>query len=63
MRCEINGKRTGTAIAALALLLAQGCTVGPKYRAPAPPSVTGYTPQPQPGETAGTVGAAGTPKS
>ena len=23
-----------------------GCTVGPRYRAPAPPTVTAYTPQP-----------------
>jgi NodT family efflux transporter outer membrane factor (OMF) lipoprotein len=28
------------------LLLATGCMVGPKYKAPAPPQVTGYTPAP-----------------
>ncbi len=36
-----------------------GCTVGPRYRAPAPPTVTAYTPQPLPAETAGSPGANG----
>lgn len=36
-----------------------GCTVGPRYRAPAPPTVTAYTPQPPPAETASSEGPAG----
>jgi NodT family efflux transporter outer membrane factor (OMF) lipoprotein len=36
-----------------------GCTVGPRYRAPAPPTVTAYTPQPLPSETASSEGPAG----
>ena len=36
-----------------------GCTVGPQYRAPAPPTVTAYTPQPLPAETASSAGPAG----
>lgn len=59
MRCEINRKRWTAAIGALGLLLAQACTVGPRYHAPAPPSVSGYTPQPQPSQTASSAGAAG----
>jgi NodT family efflux transporter outer membrane factor (OMF) lipoprotein len=50
---------TVAAVAAALLGLAQGCTVGPQYHAPAPPTVTSYTPQPQPRETAGSVGPAG----
>jgi len=56
---ERSRMRTVAALSAMALLVAQGCTVGPKYRAPAPPAVTGYTPQPLPGATAGSAGAAG----
>jgi NodT family efflux transporter outer membrane factor (OMF) lipoprotein len=36
-----------------------GCTVGPRYRAPAPPTVTAYTPQPPPAETASSEGPMG----
>jgi NodT family efflux transporter outer membrane factor (OMF) lipoprotein len=36
-----------------------GCTVGPRYHAPAAPTVTAYTPQPLPAETASSEGAAG----
>ncbi len=39
--------------------LIAGCTVGPRYRAPAPPTVTAYTPQPLPAETASSEGPAG----
>ncbi|MGC2636117.1 MAG: efflux transporter outer membrane subunit [Acidobacteriaceae bacterium] len=39
--------------------LAAGCTVGPHYHAPAPPTVTSYTPQPEPRETVGGAGTAG----
>jgi NodT family efflux transporter outer membrane factor (OMF) lipoprotein len=46
-------------IGAAALVMIAGCTVGPKYRAPAAPTVTAYTPQPLPAETASSEGAAG----
>ena len=39
---------TRAAIAALALVLLAGCNVGPKYQPPTAPSLTAYTPQPQP---------------
>jgi NodT family efflux transporter outer membrane factor (OMF) lipoprotein len=42
-----------------ALMTVAGCTVGPRYRAPAPPTVTAYTPQPLPAETASSEGIAG----
>ena len=48
------------ALAALtSLALIAGCTVGLRYRAPAPPTVTAYTPQALPAETASSAGAAG----
>lgn len=47
------------ALAALLALLAEGCTVGPRYRAPTPPTVTTYTPQPQLQQTVGSPGPAG----
>jgi NodT family efflux transporter outer membrane factor (OMF) lipoprotein len=55
MRGSINWKPA--ALAALLALLVQGCTVGPHYHAPVPPTVAGYTPQPQ--QTAGSPGPAG----
>lgn len=59
MRISTNSHRAlgAAALAALATLL--GCTVGPHYHAPAPPTVTSYTAQPQPTETAGSSGPAG----
>ncbi|MGA3334547.1 MAG: efflux transporter outer membrane subunit [Terracidiphilus sp.] len=49
-----------TAVVALAALTTlQGCTVGPRYHAPAPPAVTSYTPQPLPAQTASSAGLAG----
>ncbi len=42
-----------------ALMTIAGCTVGPRYRAPAPPAATNYTPQPLPAETASSQGLAG----
>jgi NodT family efflux transporter outer membrane factor (OMF) lipoprotein len=42
-----------------ALATIAGCTVGPRYRAPAPPTVTTYTPQPLPAETASSEGTGG----
>ncbi len=55
MRSENWKGRTGFA----ALVTIAGCTVGPRYRAPAPPTVTAYTPQPLPAETASSEGANG----
>jgi NodT family efflux transporter outer membrane factor (OMF) lipoprotein len=37
---------TLSATSAFALWLIDGCTVGPRYHPPAPPSVTAYTPEP-----------------
>ncbi len=47
---------------ATALLPLQGCTVGPKYHPPAPPSVTTYTSQALPSKTVGSSGSAGEPQ-
>jgi NodT family efflux transporter outer membrane factor (OMF) lipoprotein len=47
------------AVAALGLCLLAGCNVGPKYNPPTAPSITAYTPQPQPAETASSAGPAG----
>jgi len=44
------------ALGTLFALLMQGCTVGPHYRAPAPPTVATYTPQPQPEQTVSSPG-------
>jgi len=41
------------------LVTIAGCTVGPRYHVPAPPTVTAYTPQPLPAETANSKGPAG----
>ena len=49
---------TGVAGLAAGLIMA-GCTLGPRYRTPAPPTVTVYTPQPLPAETASSEGPAG----
>src|SRR6516164_5533925 len=48
------------AAAALVLSMLTGCTVGPRYRLPAPPVATTYTPEPQPSSTTSTAGAGGT---
>ena len=44
---------------AIAVSLFSGCTVGPHYHAPAPPSVATYTPEPQPSSTVTSPGPAG----
>lgn len=54
-----SSKRWGTLVGTLAMLLAPGCTVGPRYRAPAPPDLATYAPRPQPGATASSAGTAG----
>jgi NodT family efflux transporter outer membrane factor (OMF) lipoprotein len=55
----MNSNWTVAAMTALALGLVTGCNVGPKYRPPAPPQVTSYTPSAQPDETVGSAGPAG----
>jgi len=50
---------TRAALAALGLGLLAGCNVGPKYNPPTAPSITAYTPQPQPAETANSAGPEG----
>lgn len=59
MRLGTSLKEAGAAISAVAVVLAQGCIVGPKYHAPPPPTVSTYTPQPQPNQTVSSPGAAG----
>jgi NodT family efflux transporter outer membrane factor (OMF) lipoprotein len=59
MRLPKNSNSTRTAIATLALSLVAGCNVGPKYQPPTAPTVTAYTPQPQPAETVTSAGPAG----
>jgi NodT family efflux transporter outer membrane factor (OMF) lipoprotein len=44
---------------AIAVSLLAGCTVGPHYHAPAPPTVATYTPDPQPAATVTSPGPAG----
>jgi NodT family efflux transporter outer membrane factor (OMF) lipoprotein len=60
-----NG-RTNTVLFALlltALVTAlMGCTVGPHYRAPAPPSFATYTPEPHPTSTVSSLGIGGAPQ-
>src|SRR3974390_2744935 len=47
-------------LAVIASSFLVGCTIGPHYHAPAPPTVATYPPDPQPPSTVGTTGAAGT---
>src|SRR5262249_49283977 len=42
---------TGRAFVSAILLLVAGCAVGPDFRRPAAPEVTGYTPEALPSET------------
>ncbi len=52
--------KTMSGVAGLMVLMTiGGCTVGPRYRTPARPTVTSYTPQPLPAETASTEGPEG----
>src|SRR5215469_13767501 len=60
MRTSRNRYRT-TRMGSISLLLAAltGCTVGPRYHPPAPPTATTYTPEPQPTDTTSAPGNAG----
>jgi NodT family efflux transporter outer membrane factor (OMF) lipoprotein len=55
----ISATRSKAAVVAIALCFVAGCNVGPKYNPPTAPSITAYTPQPQPAATASSAGAAG----
>ena len=55
----MTSKQSAAPLAAVLLALAAGCTVGPHYHSPAPPTVGSYTPQPQPKETVSSAGPAG----
>ena len=59
-----HGCRTQAAFArvgllALLMMFVPGCTVGPHFHAPAPPTVTSYSPGPQPSSTVSAPGPAG----
>ncbi len=54
-----DAKWMTSVVALAALTTLQSCTVGPRYRAPAPPTATSYTPQPLPAQTASSAGLAG----
>lgn len=47
------------AAVAVAICLLAGCTVGPHYHSPSPPTVGTYTPSPQPSDTVSSAGPAG----
>jgi NodT family efflux transporter outer membrane factor (OMF) lipoprotein len=59
MSIPIRSHRTMKAAALVILGVLQGCTVGPHYHAPAPPTIRSYTPQPQTDETVSSPGPAG----
>jgi NodT family efflux transporter outer membrane factor (OMF) lipoprotein len=59
MRLPKHSTWTRAVTASLALGLALGCNVGPKYQPPTAPSLTGYNPEPQPAETTSSAGPAG----
>lgn len=61
MRLAVNSSIAAIAVVA-PLLLIEACTVGPKYQQPTAPTVTTYTPGPQPTETSSSSGAAGVPQ-
>ena len=50
-----------TKLSGIALVVASltGCTVGPRFHAPTPPTIASYTPEPTPSSTVGTTGTAG----
>ena len=58
MVASFRSLRTGTCLVAAAFLLAS-CEVGPDFRRPAPPAVTGYTPEPMSGRTGSAAVAGG----
>lgn len=59
MRAFIRHHTFYVAAAALLLSVLAGCTKGPHYQPPTPPSITAYTPEPQPTSMATAPGKAG----
>ena len=61
--CQVSANRRSIAqrfcCGVFAMTILVGCTVGPKYHAPAPPSLSTYTPKPQPSVTAGSTVSTG----
>src|SRR6185312_15296174 len=60
MRSSIYNSFTRINFITAMLLLAGGCAVGPNFKKPAPPNVSGYTPGPFPSSTTATEVAGGT---
>ena len=54
-----NDLLTKLSVTALVVASLTGCTVGPRFHAPTPPTVASYTPEPTPSSTVGTTGTAG----
>ena len=54
-----SANRISRVVGLAAAMMIAGCTVGPRYQAPTPPTVTTYAPQPLPAETASSEGAGG----
>jgi NodT family efflux transporter outer membrane factor (OMF) lipoprotein len=60
MWCHRQASRITVCLSTVgAICVLAGCTVGPRYRAPAPPTVTTYTPESQPSSTFAATGPAG----
>jgi NodT family efflux transporter outer membrane factor (OMF) lipoprotein len=59
MHLSGNSKSAGAGLTAMALLLAQGCTVGPHYQPPALPNIAAYAPLPAANATASAPGPGG----
>lgn len=53
-------RKNKVALSGLLLGVLAGCTVGPRYHPPAPPTITTYTPEPQPTSTTIAPGGVGT---
>jgi NodT family efflux transporter outer membrane factor (OMF) lipoprotein len=52
-------RRGRAGIGIMAILLLSACAVGPDFKAPEPPPVSGYTPEPHPAATVASGGAGG----
>ena len=62
--CHTHVPRTAVGLSSLVVMcVLAGCTVGPRYHAPAPPTVATYTPEPQPSTTVTFSGPAGSAQS
>ena len=56
---RVFGAPERLAVSALALAVLSACAVGPDFKAPEPPPVTGYTPEAHPAPTVAVGGMAG----